>query len=81
MKQTIVMAVMLMALMACKNSQTQVAEIIDLPRAETPDSLAQAMEGFFQKAAADSYDGVVAKIITTDYVKEELEGRPHAVEA
>lgn len=56
MKQTIVMAVMLMALMACKNSQTQVAEIIDLPRAETPDSVAQAMEGFFQKAAIDSFD-------------------------
>lgn len=26
-------------------------------------------------------DGVAAKIMTTDYVKEELEGRPHAVEA
>ena len=26
-------------------------------------------------------DGVVAKIMTTDYVKEELEGRPHEVEA
>lgn len=26
-------------------------------------------------------DGVVAKIMTTDYVKEELEGRPHIVEA
>ncbi len=26
-------------------------------------------------------DGVVQKIMTTDYVKEELEGRPHAVEA
>lgn len=26
-------------------------------------------------------EGVVAKIMTTDYVKEELEGRPHAVEA
>lgn len=26
-------------------------------------------------------DGVVAKISTTDYVKEELEGRPHLVEA
>ena len=25
-------------------------------------------------------DGVVAKIMTTDYIKEELEGRPHAVE-
>ncbi len=26
-------------------------------------------------------DGVVAKILTTDYVKEELEGRPHLVDA
>ena len=26
-------------------------------------------------------DGVVKKIMTTDYVKEELEGRPHAVDA
>lgn len=26
-------------------------------------------------------NGVVAKILTTDYVKEELEGKPHAVEA
>jgi len=26
-------------------------------------------------------DGVVEKILTTDYVREELEGRPHAVEA
>ncbi len=28
-----------------------------------------------------SVDGVVKKIMTTDYVKEELEGRPHIVEA
>jgi len=26
-------------------------------------------------------DGVVAKLMTTDYVKEEMEGRPHVVEA
>ena len=26
-------------------------------------------------------DGVVKKILTTEYVKEELEGRPHAVDA
>lgn len=26
-------------------------------------------------------DGVVKKIMSTDYVKEELEGKPHAVEA
>ena len=26
-------------------------------------------------------DGVVKKLLTTDYVKEELEGRPHMVEA
>ena len=56
MKQTIVMAMMLMALVACKNSQTQVTEIIDLPRAETPDSVAKAMENFFEKAATDSFD-------------------------
>jgi UDP-glucose 4-epimerase len=26
-------------------------------------------------------DGVVKKLLRTDYVQEELEGRPHAVEA
>ena len=49
-------AVVLMALTACKNSVKETAEIIDLPRVETPDSVVKAMEGFFQTAADDSMD-------------------------
>ena len=47
---------MLLALTACTNSVKETAEIIDLPRAETPESVASAMDGFFQKAATDSFD-------------------------
>ena len=49
------------------------------------------VEGTVQTEGDDAYtshnttrldvDGVVKKIMTTDYVKEELEGRPHLVEA
>ena len=49
------------------------------------------VEGTVQTEGDESYtshntnrldvDGVVAKIMTTDYVREELEGRPHLVEA
>ena len=49
------------------------------------------VEGTVQTEGDDSYtshntnrldvEGVVKKIMTTDYVKEELEGRPHLVEA
>ena len=49
-------ALVLMALTACKNNMKAPAEIIDLPRAETPDSVAKAMDGFFAQAAADSMD-------------------------
>lgn len=49
-------AIMLTVLMDCKNNATEKAEIIDLPRAETPDSVAKAMETFFQEAAKDSMD-------------------------
>ena len=49
-------AVVLVALTACKNSVKETAEVIDLPRLETPDSVAKAMEGFFQAAADDSMD-------------------------
>ena len=49
-------AILLTVLMGCKNSATEKAEIIDLPRAETPDSVAKAMETFFQEAAKDSMD-------------------------
>jgi CubicO group peptidase (beta-lactamase class C family) len=56
MKKILMSAMVLVALMACKNSVKETAEIIDLPRAETPDSVASAMEGFFQQAADDSLD-------------------------
>ena len=56
MKKTIWAALMLLALTACKNSVKETAEIIDLPRAETPENVASAMDGFFQKAATDSFD-------------------------
>ena len=49
-------AVMLVALTACKNSVKETSEMIDLPRAETPDSVALAMDTFFQEAASDSMD-------------------------
>ena len=49
------------------------------------------VEGIVQTEGDEAYtshnttrldvDGVVEKILTTDYVKEELEGRPHLVEA
>ena len=55
-KQTFWAAMMLVALTACKNNVKETAEIIDLPRAETPDSVATAMETFFQEAANDSMD-------------------------
>ena len=38
------------------------------------------ISGYVTKYRLD-VDGVVKKIMGTDYVKEELEGRPHAVEA
>ena len=56
MRTTLWAVVMLTALTACKSSVKEAAEIIDLPRVETPDSVAKAMEGFFQAAADDSMD-------------------------
>lgn len=57
MKQMMMIAVfVLVALTACKNNVNQTAEVIDLPRAETPDSVAAAMDSFFQEAANDSMD-------------------------
>ena len=49
-------ATVLVALTACKNSGMKTEEVINLPRAETPDSVAKAMDSFFQTAAADSMD-------------------------
>ena len=58
MRKSIILyaAMMLTVLMACKNNAKEKAEIIDLPRAETPDSVAKAMDTFFQEAAKDSMD-------------------------
>ena len=55
-KKLFIAALVLMALTACKNNVKETAEIIDLPRAETPDSVAQALDGFFEQAASDSMD-------------------------
>ena len=56
MRKMLWAVVVLVALTACKNSVKQTAEVIDLSRSETPDSVAKAMEGFFQAAADDSMD-------------------------
>lgn len=56
-KKTFLCAVVaILTLVACKNSPKQVTEVIDLPRAETPDNVAEAMDSFFQQAAIDSLD-------------------------
>ena len=46
MRKTIFAVLVLMALTACKNVK-ETAEMIDLPRTETPDSVAKAMDTFF----------------------------------
>ena len=56
LKKTLLAAIMLIALTACKNNVKETAEIIDLPRAETPDSVAKAMDAFFGQAEKDSMD-------------------------
>ena len=56
MRKTFFAALVLVALTACKNSVKETAEMIDLPRAETPDSVAKAVDTFFAKAATDSMD-------------------------
>ena len=43
-RKTFFAVLVLMALTACKNVK-ETAEIIDLPRSETPDSVAKAMDG------------------------------------
>ena len=85
MKKTIWAALMLVALTACKNSVKETAEIIDLPRAETPESVALAMDGFFQKAATDSFDihSVMivkdGKVIFSRWQSEGVDTVPHVL--
>ena len=76
---------MLMVLTACKNSVKETAEIIDLPRSETPDSVAKAMDGFFEAAATDSLNVqsvMIVKdgnVIYSRWLGEEAENKPHVL--
>jgi len=85
MKKLIWAAVMLMVLTACKNSAKETAEIIDLPRSETPDSVAKAMDGFFDAAATDSFNVqsvMIVKdgnVIFSRWLGEEAENKPHVL--
>ena len=78
-------AAMLMVLTACKNSKNVTAEIIDLPRAETPENVANAMEEFFQAAAADSMDihsVMIVKdgnVIYSHWQSEGVDSVPHVL--
>jgi len=85
MKKTLFAALVLVALTACVNTTKETAEIIDLPRAETPDSVASAMENFFQRAAADSLDihSVMivkdGKVIFSRWQSEGVDTVPHVL--
>ena len=85
MRKILWAAVVLMALTACKNSVKETAEIIDLPRVETPDSVAKAMEGFFQTAADDSMDihsVMIVKdgsVIYSHWQSEGVDSVPHVL--
>ncbi len=56
MNKTFLVVLIIAALTACKSSQKEVAEVVDLPRAETPENVADAMGKFFQAASEDSMD-------------------------
>ena len=56
MKHFFLAIMVLMALTACKNNVKESTTVIDLPRAETPDSVDKAMNAFFEQAAQDSMD-------------------------
>ena len=85
MKKTLFAALVLVALTACVNTTKKTAAIIDLPRAETPDSVASAMENFFQRAAGDSLDihSVMivkdGKVIFSRWQSEGVDTVPHVL--
>ncbi len=85
MRKYLWVAVVLMALTACKNNVKETAEIIDLPRAETPENVANAMEEFFQAAAADSMDihsVMIVKdgnVIYSHWQSEGVDSVPHVL--
>ena len=76
--------VALLAVIGC-NEKKETAEIIDLPRAETPDSVAKAMEGFFQAAADNSMDihsVMIVKdgsVIYSHWQSEGVDSVPHVL--
>lgn len=76
--------VALLAVIGC-NEKKETAEINDLPRAETPDSVAKAMEGFFQAAADDSMDihsVMIVKdgsVIYSHWQSEGVDSVPHVL--
>ena len=76
--------VALLAVIGC-NEKKETAEIIDLPRAETPDSVAKAMEGFFQATADDSMDihsVMIVKdgsVIYSHWQSEGVDSVPHVL--
>ena len=85
MRRTFWAALVLMALTACKNNVKETAEIIDLPRAETPDSVSAAMDGFFKQAASDSMDihsVMIVKdgsVIYSHWQSEGVDSVPHVL--
>lgn len=85
MKKTLLFALMLIVLAACKNTKQETAEIIDLPRAETPDSVSKAMDTFFSAASADSLDvhSVMivkdGKVIFSRWQSEGADSVPHVL--
>ena len=82
---TLLLGVTLVALTACKNSVKETAEITDLPRVETPENVAKAMEGFFQVAADDSMDihsVMIVKdgsVIYSHWQSEGVDSVPHVL--
>ncbi len=85
MKRTIFAVLIILALTACKNSQKEVTESTDLPRAETPDTVAKAMDSFFQKALEDSMDVhsvMIVKdgqVIYSQWQSEGVDSVPHVL--
>ena len=85
MRKTLCAVVVLMALTACKSSVKEMEEVVDLLRTETPDSVAKAMDGFFQTAADDSMDihSVMivkdGKVIYSYWQSEGVDSVPHVL--
>ena len=84
-RKILLAATLLMALTACKATQNQQGEVVNLPRAETPKRVATAMDNFFQKAASGSFDvhSVMivknGKVIFSRWQSQGAENVPHVL--